>query len=153
MENEIKLTIVGDENTGKTMFSFIINKNYSYTFDEYYPSLTAQYLQKKIIFNNTIFSICIWDTAGKEKYTALSKIFFMDADIIFIFFNNNDRKSFERAKVYFELVKNKFENIENIIIFLIANKYDLTKGSEENIVTDEEVFEFVDKNNSYYKII
>ena len=90
----------------------------------------------------------IWDTGGQQRYAELTKIFYRNADIIFVFFNSHDRKSFERAKKDIESVKIVCEN-KNVVYILVENKYDLDINSieTENIIYDEEISEYVEENN------
>ena len=145
----IKLVFLGGINTGKTMFCNFLVKGYEHlNFGEYISTAGASYLGKNFIYNNQNYSFDIWDTAGQEKYVNLTKIFYRDADIIFVFFNSHDRKSFERAKSDIESVKIFCEN-ENVVYILVENKYDLDINSieNENILYDEEISEYIEENN------
>ena len=145
----IKLVFLGGINTGKTMFCNFLVKGYEHlNFGEYISTAGASYLGKNFIYNNQNYSFDIWDTAGQEKYVNLTKIFYRDADIIFVFFNSHDRKSFERAKSDIESVKIFCEN-ENVVYILVENKYDLDINSieNENIIYDEEISEYIEENN------
>ncbi len=42
----------------------------------------------------------IWDTAGQEKYRALTKIFYKDANIAILVFDVTNKTSFEELKKY-----------------------------------------------------
>ena len=145
----IKLVFLGGINTGKTMFCNFLVKGYEHlNFGEYISTAGASYLGKNFIYNNQNYSFDIWDTAGQEKYVNLTKIFYRDADIIFVFFNSHDRKSFERAKSDIESVKIFCEN-ENVVYILVENKYELDINSieNENILYDEEISEYIEENN------
>ena len=145
----IKLVFLGGINTGKTMFCNFLVKGYEHlNFGKYISTPGASYHKKKLIYNNQNYSFDIWDTAGQEKYAILTKIFYRDADIIFVFFNSHDRKSFERAKSDIESVKIFCEN-ENVVYILVENKYDLDINSieNENIIYDEEISEYIEENN------
>ena len=145
----IKLVFLGGINTGKTMFCNFLVKGYEHlNFGEYISTAGASYLGKNLIYNNQNYSFDIWDTAGQEKYVNLTKIFYRDADIIFVFFNSHDRKSFERAKNDIESIKIFCEN-KNVVYILVENKYDLDINSieTENIIYDEEISEYIEENN------
>ena len=145
----IKLVFLGGINTGKTMFCNFLVKGYEHlNFGEYISTAGASYLGKNLIYNNQNYSFDIWDTAGQEKYVNLTKIFYRDADIIFVFFNSHDRKSFERAKNDIESIKIFCEN-KNVVYILVENKYDLDINSieNENILYDEEISEYIEENN------
>ena len=152
-EISIKLVLVGEENTGKTIFSQYLFGGYSENllFEEYTSTVGASYMTRVLIYKNKIFKLDVWDTTGQEKYRSLIKFFFKDSSIVFIFFNSNKISSFDKAK---DLVYSAKENTEvnKCVYALIANKYDLCKNSKEdsNIVSEEEVLEFVEENNLIY---
>ena len=145
----IKLVFLGGINTGKTMFCNFLVKGYEHlNFGEYISTAGASYLGKNFIYNNQNYLFDIWDTGGQQRYAELTKIFYRNADIIFVFFNSHDRKSFERAKNDIESIKIFCEN-KNVVYILVENKYDLDINSieNENIIYDEEISEYIEENN------
>ena len=42
----------------------------------------------------------MWDTAGQEKYRALSKIFYKDASAAILVYDITNKKSFDEIKEY-----------------------------------------------------
>lgn len=53
-------------------------------------------LEKKVVkIDNTSVSLFIWDTAGQEKFFALTKAYFKKADGVLIVFDVTSRSSFE----------------------------------------------------------
>ena len=145
----IKLVIIGAESTGKTTFiTSIINGLGSINFENYVSTEGASYVSKNVIYNNKVYKIEIWDTAGKERYKALLKIFFKDANMIFIFFDYNNKDSFEYAKSLYDYVKAQ-SNLDNLVCVFVGNKYNLDKNwvETDNIVHEEEIFEYVEEKN------
>ena len=142
----IKLVIIGGDNSGKTKFiQYITGQNFD--INSYISSLTAQFCHKIIIFHEQKIKLEIWDTAGKEKYEALIKIFTRDACIIFLFYDSFDKASFERAKKIYNRVKD-FCEINEAVYVLVSSKYDLYINTKENIEKiSEEALEFASNNN------
>ena len=88
-EKLIKIVLLGYKKTGKTKFcEYIDGKNNEINFSEYISTSGASYLSKSIIYNNHLYKFEIWDTSGQEKFESLTKFFFKDANIVFIFFKN-----------------------------------------------------------------
>ena len=148
-KNNIKVVLLGDEKTGKTQFvQFLIHGIKNCDFINYIPTTGASFAGKKFIFNNKLYEFDLWDTAGQEKYTALLRFFFKDADIIYIFFDYNNKKSFERAKFLVNLVKDNCEN-KKVVNVLVGNKFhlDINSIERDNIIYEEEILEYVDENN------
>ena len=146
---KIKLVFIGGYDTGKTMFCKLLKIGYEHiNFGEYISTPGGAYMEKKLIYNNQNYLFDIWDTGGQQRYAELTKIFYRNADIIFVFFNSHDRKSFERAKNDIESVKIVCEN-KNVVYILVENKYDLNINSieNENIIYDEEISEYIEENN------
>ena len=149
----IKLVLIGEDNTGKTIFSeYLLNGyNENLFFKEYISTVGASYMGKQLIYKNKKFNLDVWDTPGQEKFLALVKFFFKDANIIFIFYNPYKINAFDKAKEIFYYAKENISN-DKCVFALIANKYDLCTNSKEdyNIFSEEEVLEFVEENNLIY---
>ena len=149
LHNTIKLVLIGGENSGKTKFiECLVKKKQDIDFSNYISSNSAQYLCKDIIYKNIFYRLDVWDTVGQEKYDNIAKIFYKDADIVFIFFIYNSNNSFKRANTIFQLAQ--INTKPDVVFALIGNKYDEDKNclkEEDNILNEEEILEFVEKNN------
>ena len=148
-KNTIKIVLIGGENSGKTKFcEYLGNKKQAIDFSNYVPSISAQFLSKGIIYKNIFYRLEVWDIAGKEKFDQIAKIFYKNADLVFIFFIYNSKNSFKRANTIFQLAQ--INTKPDVIFALIGNKYDEDKNclkEEDNILHEEEILEFVEKNN------
>ena len=147
----IKLALMGDTGTGKTIFrDYLKGGLEELDFQHYMATNGATYMQKKLLFKKNIFSLDIWDFSGRNIYERIGKFFYSNAQIIFMFYEQKNRETFETAKRRLKSVK---ENcLYDVILVLIANKYDLNLYSKKNddIITDEEALEFADENNILY---
>ena len=146
----IKLVVIGGEYTGKTLFiECLINGYNSLDFKKYQYTCGASYASKKFYYNNKNYLIDIWDTAGLQKYISLTKFFFRDAEIIFVFFNYALKESFETAKNLVESARTDCNN-KNVAIILVENKYDLNLSQikDRNLFCDEEeILSYANKIN------
>ena len=147
-QNKLKIAIIGGENSGKTKFcEYLVNNNKNIDFSNYQASTGGRYFLKDIIYKNIHYHLDIWDTPGQERYDSLSRIFYGNADIVFIFFIYNSKNSFKRANDIFQLAK-IYE--PDVVFVLIGNKYDEEKNclkENDRILNEEEILEFVEKNN------
>ena len=78
-------------------------------------------------------------------------IFIKDSHVIIFFYDSMNRQSFENIEsLYCSGSLDK-----NCIFFIVRNKYELKKQFDDNsdIISDEEVLEFADKNNMIFKHI
>ena len=126
---EIKVVLLGDSGVGKTSIisQFITNK-----FDQLCePSLNSQFASKTLEYAEYDKSLKfnIWDTVGQERYRALAKIFYRDADVIIFVYDITSILSFEAIKNYWYIEAQK-DASKNPILALVANKSDLDKNEK-----------------------
>ena len=132
-EGSIKIILLGEVGVGKTS---LINAYIDKKFD---PKELSTHLP--LINNNKVnsteyksFIIDIWDTAGQEKYRALTANFYKGSQIVIFVYSINEKKTFEEIKKYwYQSIIDKIG--KDIIIGLAANKADLFYEEE---VTREE---------------
>ena len=130
----LKVVLIGESGVGKTC---IINRYLNNTFEEEGMSTTgASYASKTMLFPvyNKAIKSEIWDTAGQEKFKALTKIFYKDSDVAILVYDITRKESFEELKNYwYNEIKNNSPN--NCIVSIAANKFDLY--NEEKVSEDE----------------
>ena len=142
---EIKLVFLGDSNVGKTS---IIKRYCSNKFDEIGPISTIS-----VAFNNktlkvdpfTEVSMKIWDTAGQEKYRAMTRGYIRGAQGIFLVFDLGKKTSFESLKSWLEEIKSA-EMDKNCVKILIGNKSDFIQKEVDDITANK----FAEENNMKY---
>ena len=150
IKRRLKIVLLGSVGTGKTIFCMKVKNNYVDKNMEYISTTGASYFSTEIIIENLNLYLEFWDTSGQERFKALNKFFYKDADIICIFYNSYDISSFERAKI---MIKTCKENTyENTLLVLIRSRYDecLQSNYDKNIISDEEALEYADLNNLYF---
>ena len=141
VKKDIKIILLGETGVGKTN---LINAFFGLKFQDQIDSTLASYCNEgKFNYNNESYNYAIWDTAGQEKFRAISKLFIRDAQIILIVYSIINRKTFEQVNFWLNLVKENLEN-NTYILGLVANKIDLY---EHQIVMDEEGKKIAKENN------
>ena len=143
---EIKVVLAGSAETGKSNFlEYITDKNIN--FGNYFPTIGLDFGKKILLYKKNIYSIKIFDTSGQIRFQTISKLYMKNAHIFLIFFNYNDRNTFEYAKTLFDNREN-----EKQVFVLIGAKYDLKieKDKMDNIVNEEEVLEYAKEKNALY---
>lgn len=123
-EESCKVVLLGESGVGKTS---IISQLMEQEFLEDQPSTTgATFSTKTMTFEKYNKSVCfeIWDTAGQEKYRALTKMFYKDAAAAILVYDITRAESFTQLKEYWaSQVK---ENApKKIVLAIAANKSDL----------------------------
>ena len=123
----IKVILLGESSVGKTciMFRFIEDK-----FSDRVASIGTQFGKKTIEINDEKITFAIWDTSGQEKYRALAKQYYKDAQVIIFVYDITNKKSFDNIKNYW--YNETKENVEedNVIFCLVGNKNDLYEEEE-----------------------
>ena len=96
-----KVVLLGESGVGKTC---IIARFINNTFEDNIISTTgASYAGKNMTFDEfhgKTIKFEIWDTAGQEKYRALTKIFYKDAGVAILVYDITRKESFEEIKNY-----------------------------------------------------
>ena len=140
----IKVTLIGESTVGKSsiMIRFIENK-----FDNTLASIGTQFGTKTIEIDNEKITFHVWDTAGQEKFRALTKQYYIDAQVIILVYDITNKKSFDEIKNYwYNEIKSNVN--ENAIFCLVGNKNDLYEKEE---VSNFEGEEFADSINAIFK--
>ena len=145
----VKAVLLGESGVGKTC---IIARFINNTFENNIMSTTgASYAGKTVAFDEfggKCIKFEIWDTAGQEKYRALTKIFYKDAGVAILVYDITRRESFEEIKSYwYHQIKDCAPS--NIVLGIAANKCDLYDNEQ---VSEEEARKFADEIGAVFKL-
>ncbi len=141
----VKVVLVGEAGVGKTSIISRFTKN-SFNPEEV-TSSSAQFTSKTITINDNKIKFDIWDTAGQEKFRAITKIFYKDAQVIVFVYEITTISTFEAIKDYW--YKESSDNSTAEIFFVVGNKSDLYENEQ---VSDEEGKKFADEIHAIFKI-
>ena len=147
-EYTIKLLILGDSNVGKTNFiyRFIENK-----FSQNYMATTGIDLKtSNIELNGKKIRVQLWDTAGQEKYRAITKNLFLKVQGFLALYDITNEDSFVNLKSWVKLIKEECGN--HMPILIVGNKSDLYKmrAVEKNAAiayAKEEKVEYIESSS------
>ena len=87
------------------------------------------------------FDIVLHDTAGQEKFRAITYNYYKASDGILLVYDITDRDSFENVESWISSLKDTLGNIQDskYVVILIGNKLDLVEKDESTRkVTEEE---------------
>ncbi len=129
----LNIITLGQSGVGKTS---IINR---YVYNKFDPdkisTIGINFAFKEIILkNNKKIKIKLIDTAGQEKYRALTKSYFKNAEAVLFVFSHDHEDSLDKIKEFKELL-NSYNTLKDIPQYLIRNKIDLLE--EDNVKDDE----------------
>ena len=136
----IKLLILGDSAVGKTNF---LCKLTEHKFNQNYMASTAIDIKNTSIkINGKNIKLQIWDTAGQEKYRALTRSFLIKAQGILALYDITNHTSFDNLQSWLSLINE--ECYVDIPVIIVGNKMDL---EEKRMVDKEEASEYAKKQN------
>ena len=139
-----KYIIIGDPSVGKSnlLMKFAHNK---FT-DEYQATIGVEFGAKNITFNNQIYRIQIWDTAGQENFRSITRAYYKNSVCAMVVYDITNRDSFEHVQNWIQDVKD--QSPKTVLIVLVGNKIDL---EENRAVSYDEGSEFATKNGLIFE--
>ena len=118
----VNLYTLGDSDVGKTCFILRYCKN-SFQ-NNYLPTVGIDFMAKNSkLPNGEEIKVCFYDTAGQEKYRAISLNLIKTADAILLMFDITEEESFKTISKWVESV-NQVKG-KDFPIIMIGNKCDL----------------------------
>ena len=151
-----KIILIGNSGVGKTA---IFQKMQSGIFYEQNIS-TIGVAKKNFYFKVEVqeqgknvkkdFEIVLQDTAGQEKFRAITYNYYKSSDGILLIYDITDRQSFENVEQWMSSIKDTLGNIQEskYAVILIGNKLDLIdKKNYKREVTEEEAENICKQHN------
>ena len=134
MEEEIiyKVLLLGDSSVGKTCFLLrYCDKSFQ---DVHLSTIGLDYRLKTITLkNNRTVKLQIWDTAGQDRFRAITKNYYKSANGVLLIYDISNLQTYENVKNWISQIRE--EANPNVIIYLVGNKIDLPK--EKRVVKIE----------------
>ena len=128
---KLTLFLLGNCSVGKTAF---INKYVNNKFEEYNATVGIDFFSKVTkLPTGEELKLLFYDTAGKEKYKAISFNLIKNAHGIILMYDISDRETFVDIGRWLESIKE--EKGENFPLIIVGNKCDLTEVRQ---ITKEE---------------
>lgn len=118
------VVMIGDSGVGKTCLveRFVHNR----VPDDVMPTVGHEFSQKIIATGKGVeFAVQVWDTAGQEKYKALSSNHYKGAAGALLVFDLTNEKTFRNTLTWLEEFRNYAG--ENSKVLLVGNKLDLVE--------------------------
>ena len=139
----IKILIIGDSTVGKTNFVYKFSED---KFREnYFASTGIELKTTSIQIDGKSIKIQLWDTAGQEKYRAMTKNLYLKSQGIIILFDITNETSFINLKNWMSQIKESCG--EDIPILLVGNKIDL---EDNRVINKERAMEYANNENIEY---
>ena len=134
-----KILLLGDSSVGKSCFLLrycdkIFQKAHLLTIGLDYRLKSIELKSGKKI------KLQIWDTAGQDRFWAITKNYFKGSHGIILIVDVTNRQTFENIKSW--ILQIREEASPNVIIYIAANKIDMEDG---RIINKEEGKKFAEE--------
>ena len=126
-----KLLIIGESGVGKTCLLLRFTDD-SFTAN-HLTTIGIDFKIKNINLENKLIKLQIWDTAGQDRFRAITKNYYKGAHGILLIYDVTNKKTFENVRNWVTQIR---ENASaKAIIYIVGNKID---DKEKRVVTKEE---------------
>lgn len=130
---DMKVVLLGKEYGGKTS---LVERYLHDRFNEgvpYQATIGAAFGAKRMEIGGRNIIMGIWDTAGSERYEAMSRIYYRGAKAAVVCYDLTDSESFARVRFWVNELKS---NEEKCKIYLCGTKKDLVKEDKKSRKVD-----------------
>ena len=144
IKSELKIIVIGNSNTGKTSF---VNKWTKGTFtDNYKATVVSEFSYKVFQYKDKYYRIQLWDLAGQDKNTHITKIFSKDSHGCIVLCDITNKETLNDTLKWKESVDESTRFIDGEILpsVLVQNKIDLVE--EDALKDEEEIKKFAEEN-------
>ena len=114
--------------------------------DEYQATIGVEFGAKNITFDNQIYRIQIWDTAGQENFRSITRAYYKNSVCAMVVYDITNKESFEHVLNWIQDIKD--QSPKTVLIVLVGNKIDL---EENRAVSYDEGSEFAIKNGLIFE--
>lgn len=125
---DVKVVLLGSQSVGKTC---LVER---YLYGKFNLGVTATvgaaFGAKKITKGAVTINLGIWDTAGAERYEAMSRIYYRQARAAVVCFDLTSSESFGKVKFW---VEELFENEPACDVYIVGTKVDLLQEKEREV--------------------
>ena len=137
-----KVLLLGDSTVGKTCF---LLRYCDKTFQEAHLStIGLDYrLKTMTLQNGKNIKLQIWDTAGQDRFRAITKNYYKGANGIILIYDITNLQSYENVKNWIAQIRE--EANPNVVIYLAGNKIDVVE--ELRMVKTEDGQKIADEFN------
>ena len=137
----LKCIIIGDTKVGKSSFCRnMINKD---IIIDHLTTIGVDFYVKILDLNNKKVKLCVWDTAGLERFNSITRSYYKGSNLIILMFDLNNTNSFYNLEKWIKIVNEECD--DSAIKICLGNKNDLPINIDE-----WEIIEFCTKNKLNY---
>ncbi|XP_011156754.1 ras-related protein Rab-24 isoform X1 [Solenopsis invicta] len=128
---DLKVVLLGDVKVGKTsLMERYVNDSFNSS-RPYQNTIGTVFASKRVQVNDVTLMMGIWDTAGSEKYDAMTRTYYRGAKAAIVCYDITQPSTFQRARHWVRELRSIEENCK---VYLCATKKDLC---DEGFVSDD----------------
>ena len=117
--HRINVILLGNSNVGKSTFLKKVAPQYEFIG----PTIGVDSCTIPMKIEHWPLGVCIWDTAGQEKFQAITNAYYRMAQGVILIFDVNNIESYYSLQHWIHAIRAKCP--ENVPVLIIANKIDL----------------------------
>jgi len=126
-----KVVLIGDSGVGKSnLLSRFTRNDFNM---ESKSTIGVEFATRTITVDNKVIKAQIWDTAGQEKYRAITSAYYRGAVGALLVYDISKRLSYDNVSRWLKELRDHAD--QNIVIMLVGNKKDLRHMRQ--VQTDE----------------
>jgi len=123
-----KVVVIGDKDVGKTS---LLKRFAANTFSNTsIGTIGVDFLVKDFDIGLSKVKLELWDTAGEEKYRAVTSVYYRNADAVLIVFDLSRKETFRSIIHWMKEVQKQCGH--EVLLILIGNKCDLEPQVKED---------------------
>ena len=128
-EQLYKIIIIGDSGVGKSnILGRYLNKEFKH---DTKSTVGVEFGSKQLKVEGVNIKLQIWDTAGEERYRAITSAYYKGSKGCFIVYDITSEVSFENVEKWYEEIRKSAE--KEISVILVGNKCDLENERKVSI--------------------
>ncbi|XP_017795881.1 PREDICTED: ras-related protein Rab-24 [Habropoda laboriosa] len=124
---DLKVVLLGHASVGKTsLVERFVNERFNESLS-YQNTIGAAFAAKQIEIDGKKLIMGIWDTAGSEKYDAMTRIYYRGAKAAVVCYDLTKSVTFQRAKFWIRELRSIEEGCK---VYICATKNDILEHNE-----------------------
>ncbi|XP_026039654.1 ras-related protein Rab-25b [Astatotilapia calliptera] len=138
-----KVVLIGESGVGKSNLLSRFTKN-EFNHDSR-TTIGVEFSTRTVLLNNFTIKAQIWDTAGLERYRAITSAYYRGAVGALLVYDITKHLTYESVERW---LKELYEHADpHIVVMLVGNKTDL---ESERSVPNEEAKDFAEKKGLFF---
>ena len=140
---QLKIIVIGDSGVGKTSF---LHRYINDVFEtDTQPTINIDIMNKRLFIKNEPVQLCFHDTAGTERFAAISNNYYKGSCACIIMYDVTRKSTFTSVERWLSKLQSILEN--TIPIIIIGNKTDICQERE---ISTEEGEKYAKTNKCYF---